>query len=264
MNQDLVGSRSNFDAHLHAWQDHQSTPWGRLFYSVARANLQRHLEPRPLHILDAGGGNGLDAIYLAAQGHTVALVDGSAEMLAEARLAAEECNVAERIAFYHSDVIAISALFPEPTFDVALCHNVVQYVDDAASALRAVCSPLRRDGLISFISVNRYSQAYREATLRLDPAAAYANLDATTATATLFDLPMRLYTVEDLSALLESVGCALVGRYGIRCVTDYISNNNIKSDPAFFAQLERLEHAMTDKYPYWLLARFFQIIARRC
>jgi len=254
---------TEFDSHLRVWQEHQNTPWGRLFYNVARANLQRHLEPRPLHILDAGGGNGPDAIYLATQGHTIALVDGSSEMLAEARRAAVENNVAERITFYHADVATIPTLFPEPVFDAALCHNVVQYVDDAASALRAVCAPLRRNALISLICINRYSQAYREATLQLDPASAYAALDSTTAISTLFDLPMRLFAVEDLAALLESAGYTVVGQYGIRCVNDYISNNDIKSDPAFFAALERLERAMTDKYPYYLLARFFHIVAQR-
>ena len=49
----------------------------------------------------------------------------------------------------------------------------------------------------------------------------------------------------------------------MRCVCDYIPGNEIKSDPAFFAYLERLEYAMSDKYPYYLLARFFQVIARK-
>ncbi len=52
-------------------------------------------------------------------------------------------------------------------------------------------------------------------------------------------------------------------RPGLRCVCDYIPDNDIKNDPAFFAQLERLEYALRDKYPYNLLARYCQVIAQK-
>lgn len=54
-----------------------------------------------------------------------------------------------------------------------------------------------------------------------------------------------------------------MGEYGVRYVCDYIPNNDIKRDPSFFSELERLELAMSDRYPYYLLARLFQIIARK-
>ena len=57
---------------------------------------------------------------------------------------------------------------------------------------------------------------------------------------------------------MEQAGCSVMGRYGVRCVNDYILDNNLKYDPGFFARLERLELALTDRYPYYLLGRFFQ------
>jgi S-adenosylmethionine-dependent methyltransferase len=54
-----------FDAKLSAFKEMQNAPWGRLRYSVVMANLKRHLPERPLRILDAGGGNGLDTVLLA-------------------------------------------------------------------------------------------------------------------------------------------------------------------------------------------------------
>ena len=74
---------------------------------------------------------------------------------------------------------------------------------------------------------------------------------------------MRAYAADDMRQPLEDAGCSPVGQYGVRCVCDYIPDNDIKGDPTFFAQLERLEYAMSDRYPYYLLARFFQIIARK-
>lgn len=252
-----------FDANMSNWKENQRAPWGRLRYSIAQVNLRRHLPQRLLRILDVGGGNGLDAVACAEQGHSVMLVDFSAEMLTEARHLAEEHSVAARMTFHQADVNAIPTLFPDPAFDVVLCHNVVQYVDDPAALLRAVCHPLKRDGLLSLMSVNPESEVYRLAMMQLDPGAARASLDATMGFATVFGVPVHRCQAADMIDLLISTGCEVLGRYGVRSVCDYIANNDIKSDPAFFAQLERLEHALSDRHPYLLLARFFQIIARK-
>jgi len=170
---------------------------------------------------------------------------------------------AGRMAFYQADLAAIPDLFPEAQFDLVLCHNVLQYAGDLGAATGAVCHPLRPGGLISVMCVNRYSEPYRQALMQLDLDAAYASLDAKTVFAYTFGVPVQAYVAEDLVGPLEQAGCSVIGRYGVRCVNDYIFDNNLKYDPAFFARLERLELALTDRYPYYLLARFFQLIASK-
>ncbi len=252
-----------FDAHLSDWKEWQETPWGRLRYSIAQANLLRHLPTSPLRILDVAGGNGLDTIPLAAAGHHITLVDFSEEMLAAARRSASASGVAERMTLHHADFRELPALFPQPTFDVVLCHNLLQYVEDAAEMLRIVSHALKPGGLISVMASNRYSSAYRTALQHYDFAAAASQLGATSSTAQTFNISVRLYAGEEIIPLLQETGCILLGQYGVRCVNDYIANNDLKADPTFFAQLEQLELAMSDKYPYYLLARFFQLIARK-
>jgi ubiquinone/menaquinone biosynthesis C-methylase UbiE len=259
----MTASARLFDEKLSAFKEQQNAPWGRLRYGIAFTNLQRHLDDGPLRVLDAGGGNGLDAIPFAARGHAVALLDYSTEMLAEARRNAEANGVAERMTFHQADLAAIPSLFPEAQFDVVLCHNVLQYVGDVGTALKAMCHALRPGGLISILSVNRYSEAYRQALQQLNLDAAYRSLDATSIMTTIFGVRVQAYAAEDLRQPLQEAGYSVVGEYGVRCVCDYIPNNDIKSDPAFFTQLERLEYAMSDKYPYYLLARYFQVIARK-
>lgn len=259
----MTATAQLFDDRLSAFKENQNTPWGRLRYGLAFANVRRHLDARSRRVLDAGGGNGLDAIPFGAQGHTVALLDYSAEMLAEARRNAEADGIAERMTFHQADLTAIPTLFPEAQFDVVLCHNVLQYVDDVGAALRAMCHVLRPGGLISLVSVNRYSESYRQALQRLDLDAAYTNLDATSIMTVVFGVPMRAYAAEEMRQPLREAGCAVLGEYGLLCVCGYIPNNDIKYDPVFFAKLERLESAMSDKYPYYLLARYFQVVARK-
>jgi hypothetical protein len=66
-----------------------------------------------------------------------------------------------------------------------------------------------------------------------------------------------------MSGLLRDAGCHIEQDYGVRCVCDYWGDNERKSQPEIFEQLERLEFALTDKYPYKLLARYFQVVARK-
>jgi S-adenosylmethionine-dependent methyltransferase len=59
------------------------------------------------------------------------------------------------------------------------------------------------------------------------------------------------------------LGCILLGHFGLRCIVACLTNNESKTDPTYFAELEKLEYAMTDQYPYYLLARMFQIIVQK-
>jgi len=256
-------SADAFAKKLEFFKEHQITPWGRLRYSLAAANLKRHIPGTNLSILDAGGGNGLEAVDLASRGHKVVLLDYSAEMLAEARTNAQNSRLTEAIQFAQGDVASIPRLFPKAEFDVVLCHNVLQYVDNLDPALQALSHAVKPQGFISIICINRYSESYRLALQELNLSAAYAALDANVIVSKVFDAPMHVYAAEDLRAPLEKAGCSIAGQYGIRCVNDYIRDNEIKNDPVFFAEMEKLEYAMSDKFPYYLVARSFHIVAQK-
>ena len=252
-----------FDDNIARWKDEQGQPWMVLRYNIERANIHRHVREPRLRILDAGGGNGSNAIAFAKLGHDVSLVDLSTAMLVDGLLAAEQAGVSDRIVFHQADVTEIPALFPEPVFDLVLCHNVLAYVDDASTALNAICHPLRANGWISLATINSHSEVYKAAFRELDLDKAYAQLDSDQAPATIvYGVPMRLFTLEELNALVEAAGCVPVGRYGVRCLCDWLPNEP-KFDPEFMKRLERLELALADRYPYYLMARFFQIVARK-
>ena len=256
-----------FDDHMLDWKAEQQTPWFRLRYTTVRANLLRHFSEstgdQPLRILDVGGGNGVETLPLAALGHTVTLVDYSTEMLADARRNVEAAGVAGRMIVHEGDVAALPDLFPAASFDVALCHNVLQYVADPPGVLRNLADLVRPRGLLSIVSPNRYGETYLAALLQSDLATALDRLDATDVEANLFKTKVHRFSGEEMLGLLGDAGCAPAGHYGILNVCAYIPNNDLKYDPTFFAQLERLELALTARYPYYLVARFFQVIVRK-
>ena len=249
-----------FDNNIDSWIAEGQTPWGQLRCTVTLANLRRHLGPGPLHILDAGGGNGRDSIPLAAEGHHVTIVDYSSQMLADGARRAEAAQVA--VALRQAELHELPSLFPEPCFDLVLCHNVLQYVDDVPALLANLVAPLRPGGLLSIVSTNRYAIPYRAAFFQVDLAAAYDKLDQRDETTVLFGTTMHQYSADEIMAMLPDAGCATLQDYGVRCICDYWGDNARKSDPATFAQLERLELALADRHPYKLLARYFHVIAR--
>ncbi len=254
-----------FDAGLPAFQAHLATPWGRLQRTLCHANLARHLpaEVGPLQVLDVGGGNGPDALHLIVSDHQVTLIDPSSAMLREAERIATAEGMAERLQTLQADLAAIPLLFPERSFDMVLCHNVLPYVDDLPAALEAITVALRPGGLLSIMCVNRYSEAMRWALMQLDLPVALAALEKTSTTSGVFDTSIRLDTAEEMIGALEALDYTVIGRYGVRSVCDYIADNAIKEDPESYEQLVELELALSDRFPYFHLARFFHLIATK-
>lgn len=226
-----------------AWQEWQESPWGRLRYALALANLRRHLAPGS-RILDVGGGDGADALALTALGHDVTVVDNSPEMLA----------IAAGRGLKHVEA-SVRELPDLGSFDVVLCHNLVQYEPDC---LPSVLAPLRPGGLVSVMAINRHSAPLVTAVRSLDLTGALAALDTAIAHTTTFDQDIRLFTFAEIVAELR--GCEVLGHYGIRSVCDYISDDDLKHRS--YDELEALELALTGREPYMHTARLFQVIAQ--
>jgi len=242
------------------WTDEQRTPWGKLKYALVQVNLRKYLPSAPTTLLDAGGGNGFDSLPFAVDGYMVTLVDYAQEMLRDAEHKAHEAHVQDRVHAYCADLLQLPDLFAAESFDVILCHNVLQYVD-ASALLAALTTVLKPGGLLSLMSVNRYSIPYHAAFMRNSLASAYDTLDENTEIAALFGTPTHEYSAEEAAEMLTKQRYDLQAHYGVRCMCDYWGDNRKKSDPDTFAQLERLEFALSSRHPYKHLARYFQLIA---
>ncbi|WP_034591035.1 methyltransferase domain-containing protein [Hamadaea tsunoensis] len=258
-----------FDEAISAWRQWQDAPWGRLRYAIAAANLGRHLDHalpggEPGRILDVAGGNGVEAIRFATDGHRVTLVDYSARMLAAARELAYKAGVADRVTIHESDVAQLAELLGEGLVDdgndLVLCHNLLPYVTDVEATLAVCLSALRPGGVLSIICSNAHSEPLRIAVREQDPSGALEALDAPTRVAKTFGTPVVPRTAEEVGKHLDKLGARIVGHYGIRNVCDYMTDDERKYDASFYAELERLELALADRMPYKLTARLFHLV----
>ncbi len=248
---------------LDAWKDENNKPWGQLRYHTSQMNIARHIsKERMFRILDVGGGDGMDAIYYAKLGHCVTIIDCSPTMLAEARRSAEKQGVGEQLTIYQTEPDSVPNLNGEQPFDLVLCHMMIEFVPDARVFLKGICKMLRPGGLLSLIDTNRYSDVYMKSFQMNSLPDALGALGAKEYFHPWVNRLTPRFSAEELIDQLRESHCTLVGHYGILNVCAYLPNEP-KFKAQYFRDLEKLEYQLTDQYPYYLLARYFQIIAQK-
>jgi S-adenosylmethionine-dependent methyltransferase len=183
-------------------------------------------------------------------------------MLSEAKKAADKQGVRERIRFIQTGPEAVPDLFREEPFDLILCHMMIEFVPDAKSFLHNACILLSATGLISVLDTNRYSDVYMQAFQKGSLSDAY---DVAGKKEYFHPWVNRLtprFSADDIINQFSQNSCSLIGHYGVLSVCAYLPNEP-KFDPEYYRELEKLEDCLTNRYPYYLLARFFQVIAQK-
>lgn len=254
-----------FDQRIAQWRAYKAAPWGRLRFLIVAHTLSKsiaRLGGGSWRILDAGGGDGGDALPLAVAGHSVTVLDPSVPMLEALKQDAADAGVADRIANVKGDIDSIAALDLRD-FDLVICHFVLQYLDDLDGPLSRLVSAVRPGGYLSLIAPNRPGEVLARAARGVDPAAAFDLLDIESNRTLTFDHAVRRIDAETALDALERAGCKAVARFGGRIINDLLPDSAPKDDPAFFANLLRLEHAVCDREPYLRAGMFWQLLARK-
>ena len=255
---------SVFDNSMEQWIKENNLPWMKLKTDLGLNNLKKHLPGKPLRILDAGGGSGYDSTcrWLGKGiGSSLSITPKRCSRPPAPMRNARDCQTA--CGFHRADVKDVNRLFPQPAFDAIVCHNVIQYVSDAQQLISGLSAVLVPGGILSLIGGNRLTMPYRAAFFLKDLDEALQQIGARLAQSWIFSTNMTEYSVEEIRGMLPGAGLSFVSHYGIRCFADYWGDNETKSRPEVWEKISKLEYALTDKEPYNLLARFWQVIARR-
>jgi SAM-dependent methyltransferase len=215
-----------------------------------------------LDILDAGGGTGGFAVPLATLGHSVTVVDPSPDSLAALERRAAEAGVDEAVRGVQGDAAGLLDVVPPASVDVALCHSVLEVVDDPAAALDAVVAALRPGGVVSVLAANRAAVVvhravagrFDEARRALqDPAGRYADTDP---------VPRR-FCLPDLEILVASTGLEVLACQGVRVFADLVPGGVLDADPLALEALLELEAAAAERPEFRDVATQLHVLARR-
>jgi SAM-dependent methyltransferase len=215
-----------------------------------------------LRALDVGCGTGATAIRLAQLGIHVTLLDSSHEMLEIAKRAATAAAVTEKIAFTHGDAAQLSNFFPTDSFNVVLCHNLLEYVDDPEAVLRAAAAALRdSSAMLSVLVRNRAGEVLKAAIQAGDLAAAKNNLTAEWGQESLYGGRVRLFSSHSLQAMLKAASLATTAERGVRVLADYLPPQ--VSRTAQYHRILELERKLSSQPEYAAIARYIHCLARR-
>lgn len=240
------------------------TPEGRLRIDLAVANLQEILPQgtRSFHALDIGGGTGAVAVRLARIGLQVTVLDPSLPMLEFARSAAREAGVQDSIVLKEGDASQVADLFPAASFDLVLCHNVLEFVDAPRAVLRDSVRLLRNpSGLISILVRNQPGEVLKAALVNGDLPAAELSLAAEWGDEALYGGKVRLFHAEDIKALFHQQSLAIAAARGVRVVADYLPRNVSRTDD--YQRIFELERKLGMRPEFTAIARYMQFLARR-
>ena len=115
--------------------------WERLFKKIV---WKQFGDMEGKKILDFGSGEGITANHFAEK-NDVTAIEPSKEMLSNSWKDYEYTQIV-------GDVNALSA-FKNETFDMIICHNVLEYIDDKAAVVKALARVLKKDGIADVMEV---------------------------------------------------------------------------------------------------------------
>ena len=240
------------------------TAEGRLRIDLTFANLQEFL-PQPtgsLHVLDIGCGTGVTGIRLAQLGFRVTLFDSSTQMLEFAHRAVREVGAADRATLKQGDVDRLADLFPAASFDVILCHNLLEYVEDPGAVLRGAARLSRNSSsVLSILVRNQAGEVLKAAIKDGDFAAAKRNLSAEWAHESLYGGKVRLFASEKLQAMIASASLELIGERGVRVLSDYLPAKISRDED--YERIFDLERKLGKRHEFAAVARYAHCFARR-
>jgi len=148
-----------YDREAEHWWSSKDSPLMLIRYTMNPLRLEyvlKHLDVEfltfdGLQVLDVGCGGGFLTEEIAKYGLQVVGIDPSVPSLAAARSHAEKIGL--RIEYLEGFGEKIP--FPDFTFDIVFCCDVLEHVTDYQEVLKEVCRVLRPGGWLFFETVNR-------------------------------------------------------------------------------------------------------------
>nr|WP_168929368.1 class I SAM-dependent methyltransferase [Nocardioides sp. GY 10113] len=209
-----------------------------------------------LRILDVGGGDGLDAVPLAALGHDVTVLDPSAAWLAEARRHAAEAGVDV------ATVVGGLDDLPDGTWDLVLCHFVLRYRPAGPGDVEALAALVRPGGRLSLMDVNPAGRVLRKLVSE-GPAAASVELVADRLETVTFGTDTRKVEIDDAVAEAQDAGLDVRALYGHRIANHLLVDDEAKRDQEYFEQLLSLERDLSGRAPFNRIGMAWQLLLER-
>jgi ubiquinone/menaquinone biosynthesis C-methylase UbiE len=256
-------------------QINRAAPWHCLYREATIRKLRATLPDYPCHILDAGGGTGIFARLLAADNHSIVLVDALKEMLAFATELTHSENLDDRVRGVGGDFGSLP--FRDGAFDVVLCTQVLNFCPSLRAPFSEFARVLRPGGILFADVDTKYRWCVIEAIKgHIDNALAIARHGVDEERRILWGADYHFFSRSEVAASLHAASCDLADAWGVEFVAPYLyilaesqeflqperlpAAAQVFTSPAALDKLRRLEAELESKLPPEA-AGWFQFLA---
>lgn len=205
-------------------------PYGKMFYDMIFRQLDLS-ERIPLKILDFGAGFCVTAKHYSKY-HTVTAIEPNREMI--------DLSIQDnRFELIHGG-LEVLGRYEDNSFDVVICHNVLEYVPDKESILQELVRVLKQGGTLSIVKHNLLGRVMSYAVFFDNPKDALNLLSDGDRKSNMFG-KRDTYEDEYLMELGNKYGLVLENRYGIRTFFSLSQNDEIKFTQEWYYDMLELE-----------------------
>lgn len=202
-------------------------------------------------VLDFGSGNGMTADHFASRNEVIA-IEPDKNMI--------QNRIQQHKYVQISGDIKELRNFEEESFDVILCHNVLEYADEREEIVKEFSRVLKKDGYLSVLKHNRVGRVMQMVVLLNNFEHANELLDGSNGQAQQFGT-INYYDESDLIKWSETFRIEQI--QGIRTFWDLQQNQDIQKDISWQEKMLNIEMRVSSLEEYKSVAFFHHIILRK-
>lgn len=207
-------------------------------------------------VLDAGGGQGQFSLTLAQQGCDIVLCDISSDMLHSAQQQVKEAGVEEQYRFVNLAIQSYLSQHTE-TFDIVLCHALLEWVAEPVSVLNALVASLKPGGYLSLIYYNLDGLIYKNLLRTNFNKIRKQQWSGFRGSLT----PTHPLQRRQVGAWLAELPLTPLCESGIRVFSDYILDKSKRERDR--AGVIEMELAFSQRDPYRYLGRYLHVLLQK-
>ena len=229
------------------------TPWGRMFYDLLFHQLNIPQAPK-LRVLDFGSGLGISSNHYA-KWHDVTAVELNNDMINNSI----KDNSYNQI---HGGLDILSTL-NDSSYDVVLCHNVLEYIEDKEPVLYDLLRVLKTGGELSLIKHNHAGKVFGYAVFNNEPETALTALKDKTTDKTNFIGKQYLYSNDDVLFWVNKFNSSIKNLFGLRTFFGLGQDNDIKYSDEWYQNMLKLEYSVSTEVEYANVAYYNHILIEK-
>lgn len=223
-------------------------PWELLQKKIIWEQL-KHIQNK--RILDFGSGSGITANHFAPNNEVIA-IEPDENMINEGIRGNNYTQI-------KGDITELEN-FEDQFFDVIICHNVLEYVEERVEVLKEFSRILKRGGELSIVKHNRAGRVMQMVVLLNNFNHANELLDGKDGQAHSFG---TIHYYEDLDIIQWSNDFEIEAIWGLRTFWDLQQNQEIQKDKSWQEKMLEIELKVSCIEEYKAIAFFHHVILKK-